>query len=145
MQLNYMLLWMGCTKPPNIQSLLTEMRLGCMTASQLCALQGAGRLEPKLHCCVDAKSVWDAVRADTIAVPADKHLFLHVLKMREFLNAGLIDKWWWIDTVDMISDGLAKGSLPRGPLLAITGGKTLGAARRPSARVQTRSSDSVSC
>ena len=106
-----------------VQSLLTELRVGCQTASQLCSLQDSGRLEPKLHVCVDAKSVWDAVRADTIAVPADKHLFLHVSKMREFLDAGIVDKWWWIDTVDMISDGLTKGALPREPLLAITNGE----------------------
>ena len=106
-----------------VQSLLTEMRVGCKTAAQLAALQDAGRLEPKLHVCVDAKSVWDAVRADTVAVPADKHLFLHVLKMREFIDDGIVDKWWWVDTLDMVSDGLTKGSLPREALLDITSGK----------------------
>ena len=43
--------------------------------------------------------------------------------MREFIDAGIIDKWWWIDTLDMISDGLTKGAVPRDALLAITTGK----------------------
>ena len=77
-----------------VQSLLTELRVGCQTASQLCSLQDSGRLEPKLHVCVDAKSVWDADRADIVAVPADKHLYIHVLKMREFISDGVVDKWW---------------------------------------------------
>ena len=72
---------------------------------------------------MDTKSVWDAVRADTVAVPADKRLFLRVLKMRELIDDGIVDKWWWVDTLDMISDGLTKGSLPREALLDITSGK----------------------
>ena len=106
-----------------VQALLTELRHGPMTATALADMQGVGKLSPPLHVCVDAKSVWDSVVADPTAVPADKHLFLHVRKMREWLDDGLIAKWWWIDTTDMLADGLTKGSVPRNALLQVAGGE----------------------
>ena len=32
---------------------------------------------------------------------------------------GRLSKLWWIDTRDMVADGLNKGGLPRDPILAI--------------------------
>ena len=44
-------------------------------------------------------------------------MFLHVRKVREFLESGIVSKIWWIDTLGMLADGLAKGAVPRELLL----------------------------
>ena len=106
-----------------IQALLTELKLGTKSASTLCELQDAGRLEPPLHVCIDAKAVWDAIRVDPTAVPSDKHLMLHVLKMKEFVRSKVINTLWWIDTIDMLADGLTKGSIDREALLELCRGE----------------------
>ena len=102
-----------------IQGLLTELAQGAMSAEQLCDIQSSGQLAFSLHACIDAKSVFDAITADKIATPNDKHLLIHCLKMREFADRGLIAALWWVDTVDMLADGLTKGVIDRRALLSL--------------------------
>ena len=88
-------------------------------ATQLLA-RHAGRQRSIEHdACVDAKAVFDGITAQCPRTPADKPLFLHALAMREFLEAGWVDRLWWIDTRDMVADGLNKGGLPRDPILTM--------------------------
>ena len=101
---------------------MTEVKDGCTSAGKLADRQDAGQLSPPLHVCVDARSVFDAIVAVPTAVPADKHLCLHVRKMREFVDNGIVNKIWWIDTLDMIADGMTKGVVPRDLLLHISAG-----------------------
>ena len=61
--------------------------------------------------CVDAKGVFDCITAECLKPPADKALFLHALAMREYLEAGWIDRLWWIDAMAMVVDGMTKGSV----------------------------------
>ena len=68
---------------------------------------------------VDARSVFDSATAQVIRTPADKQLMLHVRALREQLEDGLIDVFYWIDTEDMLPDGMTKGSIDRRPLLAL--------------------------
>jgi len=102
-----------------VQALLSEIALGTRSARELLDIQSAGRCQPELHLCVDARSVYDAVCAEKVSVPADKHLFLHVAKMREFLDTKLLHKLWWVDTQDMAADGLTKGKIDRSAILAL--------------------------
>ena len=62
---------------------------------------------------VDAKSVYAAVSATFVKTPAEKSLLTHVQFLREALERGMISVLLWIDTRDMISDGLTKGSVGR--------------------------------
>ena len=78
-----------------IQMVLTEVIMGCMSAEQLERRQRNGELQPPLEAVIDAKAVFDSITAKVVAPPADKHLFLCVLKLREFLDRQLIDKIWW--------------------------------------------------
>ena len=68
---------------------------------------------------VDARSVFDSATAQQVRTPADKQLILHVRALREHLDEGLIDVFYWIDTEDMLPDGMTKGSIDRKPLLAL--------------------------
>ena len=72
---------------------------------------------------IDAASVFEAIVADPVKVPAEKSLFLHLLWVRELLSRGQLCGWSWIDTRDMIADGLTKGSVERAALHALMSGK----------------------
>ena len=93
--------------------------LGEMSAAKLADMQTAGQMRPPLELCIDAKSVSDSVTAERAATPNDKHLLVHCLKLREFLASGVVSALWWIDTVDMLADGLTKGKVDRAALLTV--------------------------
>ena len=61
--------------------------------------------------------MYDGVTADCTKSPADKPLFLHALAMREYLEAGWVDRLWWLDTLAMLADGMTKGSVDREALV----------------------------
>ena len=102
-----------------VQALLMEIIGGARSAADLLDAQQSGTCEPHVHLCVDAKSVYDAVTATTVSVPADKHLFLHVAKLREFLDSNMLARIWWIDTLDMIADGMTKGKVDRADIIRL--------------------------
>ena len=103
-----------------ILACLTEIQLGSHKASKLLELQNAGSLAFEHHLCIDARSVFDAVANTGTPKPAEEHMTLHVLKLQEWLREKLVDKLWWIDTRDMIADGLTKGSVDRTAILRLT-------------------------
>ena len=78
---------------------------------------GGHRLPLVLVC--DARSVFDALTAVEVRVPADPHLLYHLMKLREWVDAGIIKQLAWTDTRDMICDGLTKGAPSRIPLLTL--------------------------
>ena len=39
--------------------------------------------------------------------------------MRESLEAGWVDRLWWLDTQTMLADGMTKGSADREALVAV--------------------------
>jgi hypothetical protein len=41
------------------------------------------------------------------------------LKLREWLDRGALRAAWWCDTLDMISDGMTKGSVDRSEILKL--------------------------
>ena len=71
---------------------------------------------------VDAMNVFSAVTATYIKPPAEKSMLTHVQYLRELLDNGVLSAFAWCDTRDMIADGLTKGKVDRGALLAIMDG-----------------------
>ena len=61
-------------------------------------------------------------RDSCVKIPAEKGLWSHVQYLRELLDTGVISELWWLDTRDMHSDGLTKGSVDRAALHAIMEG-----------------------
>ena len=45
-----------------------------------------------------------------------------LLSIKEAMMSHTLKTLWWVDTVDMLSDGLNKGAVPRTSLLASTTG-----------------------
>jgi len=71
---------------------------------------------------VDAMSVYAAVTATFIKTPAEKSLLCHIQFIRELLDRGVYQAMCWLDTRDMLADGLTKGCVDRSLLhLAMDG------------------------
>ncbi len=62
---------------------------------------------------IDAKSVYAATTATFVKTPAEKSLLTHVQYLREMLDTGVIRFLFWVDTRDMLADGLTKGAVAR--------------------------------
>ena len=54
-------------------------------------------------------SVYAAVTASQIKIPADSSLLCYLQYLRELLDLALA----WVDTRDMLADGMTKGSIDR--------------------------------
>jgi hypothetical protein len=71
---------------------------------------------------IDAKSVYESLRATTFKPPVENSLSGHVLWLREMHTKGLIHDIVWTDTRDMYADGLTKGVIKRDALYEIMQG-----------------------
>ena len=100
---------------------LAEVQLGAMSAKQLRDMVDGceGALAPpiELHACVDAQSVFAGITAEAVRMPAERHTLYHAQWIRQLLDRGILSGLWWIDTRDMIADGLTKGAVEREALL----------------------------
>ena len=97
----------------SIASCLDEVIVGAHSALELLKRHQKGlRLVPH-DAGIDAKAVYDGITATQPRTPADKPLFLHALAMREYPQAGWVDKLYWFDTLAMLADGLTKGAVDR--------------------------------
>ena len=57
--------------------------------------------------------MYDAVSATDTCEPADSPLKLHLLSVRNRMESGIIRRFHWVDTRDMLADGLTKGGIDR--------------------------------
>ena len=74
-----------------------------------------GLVYPPLDICVDAKAVYDAIAASDVCALAECSLEFHLISARHRMTHGLIRKFCWVDTGDMLADGVTKGGID--PLL----------------------------
>ena len=102
-----------------IATAMGEIWSGVDTALKTFARRKEQRRMIEHDACVDAKAVFDGVIAQYPKTPADKPLFLHALAMREYLEAGWVDRLWWLDTLSMLADGMTKGSIDREALISV--------------------------
>ena len=72
-----------------------------------------------LELIIDAKAVFDAISVKDFSTPAEATLVNHLHSVREQVRDGRIFRLWWIDTRDMVADGMNKGGLPRDPILSL--------------------------
>jgi hypothetical protein len=93
-----------CVHPyPNIQALV--------------ALEETGSFPVPIHLVVDARSVFDALKATEIKAPSEISLIMFLCQLKEALLCHSLSSLWWCDTHDMVSDGLNKGAVSRQALL----------------------------
>ena len=102
-----------------IASCLDEVHVGAHSALELLQRHQQGLRSIQHDAGIDAKAVFDGITATQPRTPADKPLFLHALAMREYLEAGWVDRLYWFDTLAMLADGLTKGALDREALVLV--------------------------
>ena len=96
-----------------ISCALTELYQGSKTHYELDQLEQAGNYHFPLDAVIDAKSVFDSIVAADLKTPAEQSL-IHVLgQLREHMMSKRIRLLWWVDTRDMLADGLYKGAVKR--------------------------------
>ena len=101
---------------------LHEIERGCRGAGEARRLREEGGLAFKMWLCIDAMSVLAAMSAEPVRAPAEKSLVGHLLWLREFADRGILTGAAWVDTRDMLSDALTKGSVDRSLIEAALNG-----------------------
>ena len=97
-----------------------EIRHGTSSAKQLADRDMQDNRTDGVEACIDARSVFDAVVAEVVKTPSDKTMLIHALTLKEAMNAGKVSKLHWVDTDDMVTDGLTKGKVLRDAILEFT-------------------------
>lgn len=72
-----------------------------------------GELYPPFDFCVNARASYDAIGASDACEPAGISFKLHFITVRDGMAHRLIRKPFWVDTRDVLADGLAKGGVHR--------------------------------
>ena len=106
----------------HLLQMMHEVQHGPLQASQARDLLISGGYKIPMVLYVDAMSVFAAVTATFIKTPAEKSLLCHVQYLRELLDRGTLSAIVWLDTRDMISDGLTKGVISRKDLMKLMDG-----------------------
>ena len=95
---------------------MTEVLSGPRSARQLAEMQELGQNVLPLDLMIDAKWVYDSVSTPDPKATTDRLMLIHVLKLRELLALRIISRLLWLDTRDMLADGLNKGIVSRDAL-----------------------------
>jgi hypothetical protein len=102
--------------------ILHEIDAGPVTSAQHRVLRENGGYCIPMVLQIDAMSVFAAITAAYVKAPAEKSLLSHVQFVRELLDTKVLTALHWIDTRDMLADGLTKGSVERDALAAAMAG-----------------------
>ena len=102
-----------CGLASTISLAMTEILSGPRPAHQLADMQEQGQNLLPMDLMIDAKSVYDSVSTPDPKATTDRLMLIHVLKLRELLALKIISRLLWLDTRDMLADGLNKGIVSR--------------------------------
>ena len=99
----------------NVNLALTEILTGVRDVKQLLEAHEGGKHALRLNAVIDAGSVLDSVSGAEVKVPTDQGMLIHALRLHKLLQTQ-VETLWWVDTRDMLADGLHKGTIDRTPL-----------------------------
>ena len=95
---------------------MTEVLTGSNSASMIADIQETGTNALESDVFLDARAVFDCIVATDTKTTTDKLMLVHAFKLKEILAMRVAKRLCWIDTLDMLSDGLNKGSVSRDPI-----------------------------
>ena len=98
---------------------LAELVQPGINLADLRILDDTGKLTIPIHACTDCKSVFTALKSQDTHIPTEASLILIALQMKQLLVSGILQSLFWIDTRDMVSDGLTKGLVSRKALMVL--------------------------
>ena len=88
-------------------------------ASELTRMEESGKLPVPIVCVVDARSVFDSLVQEEIRPPSEVSLIMMLCGIKESMRSGSLRRLFWVDTKDMVADGLNKGAVSREALLTL--------------------------
>ena len=97
---------------------MAELMDSSHTLASLRVLEEAGKFPVQIEAIVDCKSIYDALVPSDTKVPTEGSLIMILLQLKEALVCKVLSALWWVDTADMLSDGLNKGLVSRAALLS---------------------------
>jgi hypothetical protein len=104
----------ACDHAMMLRVIVHEFQCHILSAAQGRDLrEGALKSPVSLGILVDAMSVYAAITANHIKIPAEKGLLSHLQYVRELLDRGILKFLAWTDTRDMLADAVTKGGLDR--------------------------------
>ena len=96
---------------------VAELQDPTMTTVSLRMLEETGKFPIAIEAVVDCKSIFDSLAQSDTKIPNEASLIMLLLSLKEALRAGTLARLWWVDTADMLADGLNKGLVSRRALL----------------------------
>ena len=106
-----------------LRQIAHEFTCGPLTAADARALREGDKTSPvEVSVGTDAMSLFQAVTAIHVKVPAETSLLSHLQYLRELLDKHILSRLFWFDTRDMLADGLTKGSIDRFALSTVCSG-----------------------
>ena len=85
--------------------------------SSLMALEERGEFGLPVQLAIDARSVFDSLRAHELKAPTEISLIMFLCQLKEALLCHSLRTLWWVATEDMLADALNKGACSRQKLL----------------------------
>ena len=82
-------------------------------------VRGTSSFKTSLEVCIDARGVHSAIEAKETKTPAESSLLSSVQSVRELLDLKRLRALHWIDTRDMLGDGLTKGAVQRDAIILL--------------------------
>ena len=102
--------------------MIYELKHGIVSAQRARELRTKGGFVP-IALYIDARSVCVATTVVASRVPTEKSLLTHAQYMRELLDIRALLYLVWVDTRDMVADGLTKGAVDRSALHQLMDGR----------------------
>jgi hypothetical protein len=96
---------------------LAAIQLPGRSTQQLMHLEEQGKLPLWVEGVVDCRSIFDTLATPEPKAPSEGSLIMVLAGLKEALRTHHLKRLWWVDTKDMLSDGLNKGLVPRTDLL----------------------------
>ena len=87
-----------------------------LSPQELQALEDKGELPLAIEIFTDCRSVFDALANEDTKTPSESSLILILHMIKELMVAHVVKYITWINTLDMLADGLTKGGVSRKPL-----------------------------
>ena len=87
--------------------------------SSLMCLEETGSFPACVELVLDARSVYDSLVAAELKAPTEISLIMFLAQLKEQMMCWSLKRLWWVDTRDMVADGLNKGAISRMGLLQL--------------------------
>ena len=96
-----------------LSSFFEELRYGQIGCEELRKRQVEGTYSMEVHMYTDSYSIYSYLRSAHLKFPAEKATYLHLAYLKEKLDTRAVKSLTWVDTRDMVGDGLTKGMADR--------------------------------